>query len=64
MVKSVFWISCQKVCTSVVPSSSATTIWLKTLNVLSVSNRTRVIHSPERAALAPNTLYNLPYKCL
>ena len=41
MAKSVFWISSRKLCTSAVRSLSATTIWLKMSNALSVSSRTR-----------------------
>ena len=41
MVKSVFWISFRKACTSAALSSSATTIWLKTSRTLLKSSRTR-----------------------
>ena len=41
MAKSVFWISSRKLCTSAVRSLSATTIWLKMSNALSVNSRTR-----------------------
>ena len=41
MAKSVFWILSRKPCTSAVRSLSATTIWLKMSNALSVSSRTR-----------------------
>ncbi len=63
-VKSVFWISCRKAFTSAVHSSSATTTWLKTLNVLSVSIRTRNASLQGSVSGSPGHLYVLPYKCL